>query len=524
MNNKEKIKQENPLNPPLEKGEDICGMELLAPAGSLEKLKIALIYGADAVYFGLPGFSLRAKASQFTKSEIREGVKFCREMGRKFFVALNIYAHNIHIDNLDKQLDFIKEIQPDGIILSDPGILRKVKEKLPKIDIHLSTQANATNKEAVRFWQEQGVKRVILAREVSLSEVEEIKKAVPEMELEYFVHGAMCMAYSGRCILSKWMLNRSANLGDCAQPCRWAWKPSFGKSLCSAKKKADRLHLRGSLHLPIEVNSARYSASSRALPKCWFPGYPEKLFSSLLSKLRSVIFMAVSSRASSKPRIPSYQDEQLLTTRIVDDKERFEMEVEEDQTGTYLFNSNDICLIEYLKELQEAGIDSIKIEGRNKSVYYVAMVVRAYRKVLDVLKKENSSVSIEGIDKEIQKQKKELEKLSNRGYWTGFALENEPPHLFDRASIDAREEFVGISLFEEQDLELSERKVFVHNRLDEGEKVEIVGPERKTKAQIISIKNEKGEALQSAHGGQNLVFQIKFDRKIKGIFVMRKKI
>jgi putative protease len=199
------------------------------------------------------------------------------------------------------------------------------------------------------------------------------------------------------------------------------------------------------------------------------------------------------------------------------------MEVEEDQTGTYLFNSNDICLIEYLKELQEAGIDSIKIEGRNKSVYYVATVVRAYRKVLDVLKSA-SWRSTEKVDKEIQKQKKELEKLSNRGYWTGFALENEPPHLFDRASIDAREEFVGISLFEEQDLELSERKVFVHNRLDEGEKVEIVGPERKTKAQIISIKNEKGEALQSAHGGQNRVFWIKFDRKIKGIFVMRKKI
>jgi putative protease len=515
MNNKEKIKQENPLNPPLEKGEDICGMELLAPAGSLEKLKIALIYGADAVYFGLPGFSLRAKASQFTKSEIREGVKFCREMGRKFFVALNIYAHNIHIDNLDKQLDFIKEIQPDGIILSDPGILRKVKEKLPKIDIHLSTQANATNKEAVRFWQEQGVKRVILAREVSLSEVEEIKKAVPEMELEYFVHGAMCMAYSGRCILSKWMLNRSANLGDCAQPCRWKYHGdyNFGKFRCQ--------NLRESLHLQDKVNSVLCSI------------FPRNLLKIIISKVKTgnKNNKVNSARCPSLPRtllkreiFNDYEEPLSLKTRIVDDKERFEMEVEEDQTGTYLFNSNDICLIEYLKELQEAGIDSIKIEGRNKSVYYVATVVRAYRKVLDVLKKENSSVSREGIDKEIQKQKKELEKLSNRGYWTGFALENEPPHLFDRASIDAREEFVGISLFEEQDLELSERKVFVHNRLDEGEKVEIVGPKRKTKAQIISIKNEKGEALQSAHGGQNLVFQIKFDRKIKGIFVMRKKI
>jgi putative protease len=466
-------------------------MELLAPAGNLEKLKIALIYGADAIYFGLPGFSLRAKASQFTKSEIREGVKFCRKMDKKFYVALNIYAHNIHIDNLDKQLDFIKEIQPDGIILSDPGILRQVKEKLPKIDIHLSTQANATNKEAVRFWQEQGVRRVILAREVSLREVKEIKKAVPEMELEYFVHGAMCMAYSGRCILSKWMLGRSANLGDCAQPCRWAWKSPFDKSRCSAKKKADRLHLRDSLHLPIEVNPVRCSSLPRTL-------------------LKREIFN-------------DYEEPLSLKTRIVDDKNRFEMEVEEDQTGTYLFNSNDICLIEYLKELQEAGIDSVKIEGRNKSVYYVAMVTRAYRKVLDVLKSA-SWRSTEEIAKEIKKQRKELEKLSNRGYWTGFALENEPPHSFDQASVDAKDEFVGISLFEDQDLESNERKVFVHNRLDQGEKVEIVSPKGKTKAQIISIKNEKGEALQSAHGGQNRVFWIKFDQKVKGVFVMRKKI
>jgi putative protease len=221
--------------------------ELLAPAGSLEKLKIDLIYGADAVYFALPGFSLRARASQFKKSEIKEGVEFCRKMNKKFYVALNIYAHNIHIDNLEKQLDFIGEIKPDGVILSDPGILRRVKKKLPEIDIHLSTQANATNKEAVKFWQEQGVKRIILAREVSLKEAKEIKKAVPEMELEYFVHGAMCMAYSGRCILSKWMLGRSANLGDCAQPCRWGWNSAFDKS--------NRRDLRGATYLQDKINS-----------------------------------------------------------------------------------------------------------------------------------------------------------------------------------------------------------------------------------------------------------------------------
>jgi len=454
-------------------------MELLAPAGSLEKLKIALIYGADAIYFGLPGFSLRARASQFKKSEIKEGVKFCRKMGKKFYVALNIYAHNVHIDNLEKQLDFISEIKPDGIILSDPGILRKVKKKLPEIDIHLSTQANATNKEAVEFWQEQGVKRVILAREVSLKEVKEIKKAVLKMELEYFVHGAMCMAYSGRCILSKWMLGRSANLGDCAQPCRWAWNSVSDKSCCR--------NSHDSLHSTTETNSVRCS------------GFPRTLL---------------------KREISDDSESQLyLKTNIIDDKNRFEIDVEENENGTFLFNSNDICLIENLSDLMEAGIDSIKIEGRNKSVYYVAMVVRAYRKVLDVLKKGDEKK----LKKEIQKQKKEIERLSNRGYWTGFAFENEPPHLFDKASVEGKDEFVGISLFGKKEINSEKRKVFVHNCLKCGDKVEVVTPEKVFKNKIIAIEDEGDNLIQSAHGGQGKIFRIEFNGRVKGDFVLRKK-
>jgi putative protease len=458
-------------------------IELLAPAGSLEKLKIAIKYGADAIYFGLPGFSLRAKASQFKPAEIKEGVDFCRKMGKKFYVALNIYAHNVHINNLAKQLEFIKEIEPDGIILSDPGVLRQVKKKLPKIEIHISTQANVTNKEAVKFWQEQGVKRIILAREVSLKEVEEIKKAVPEIELEYFVHGAMCMAYSGRCILSKWMLNRSANLGDCAQPCRWKYKnSSFGKFRRQA--------LRDSLHLPEEVNSAHCSSLPRTL-------------------LKRGIF-------------DDHEDQLLSKARIVDDKKRFEIEIEEDAQGTYLFNSNDICLIEYLDELQKAGITSFKIEGRNKSVYYVAMVVRAYREVLKALRGAKPK-QLEDI---IEKQKIELEKLSNRGFWTGFAFQDEPPHLFEKASNSASDEFVGIGLIEDDLIKSSERRVFAHNSFVLNDKLEIVTPEEIFKVEVLKIRenNKLNEDLNSAHGGQNKIFRIKFNKEIPGVFILRKKL
>jgi len=460
-------------------------IELLAPAGNLEKLKVAITYGADAVYFGLPGFSLRARASQFEKKEIIEGAELCRKKGRKFYLALNIYAHNVHIDNLTKQLEFIKKIKPDGVILSDPGILRVIKKELPKIDIHISTQANVTNKEAAKFWRDQGAKRIILAREVSLAEIKEIKKAVPDIKLECFVHGAMCMAYSGRCILSKWMLNRSANLGDCAQPCRWKYhgNSEFGKFR--------RQNLRDSLHLPDKLNSVLCSIFPRTLLKLVIPKYNV-----------------------------NKKDNEIKTMNIVDDKNRFEIKLEEDQNGTYLFNSNDICLIEHLKELQEAGIDSFKIEGRTKSVYYVAMVVRAYKKAMEGLQGAKPQV----LKVLIKEQKKELENLSNRGYWKGFMFQTEPPHLFDEAAKEAKLMFIGISLEDFENLDSAIRKVFVHNSFKKGDSIEAVTPSEIYKTKIIEINDDSAENLESAHGGQDKIFSIKFDKKIKGFFILRKKI
>jgi len=410
--------------------------ELLAPAGDLGKMKVAFEFGADAVYFGLPDFSLRARINKFDKKTIEEAAKYCREKNKKFYMTFNIYAHNVHLEKLPEQLKFIKEIKPDALIISDPGIFNIVKKEIPEMEIHLSTQANVTNYESARFWFEQGVKRIILAREVGLDEIKEIKEKIPELELEYFVHGAMCMSYSGRCILSKWMTNRSANLGDCAQPCRWKYH---------TKNKDD-----------------------------------------------------------------------IKTISVIDDQDRFEMDIEEDQNGTHFFNSYDLNLIEYLEDLVKVGVSSFKIEGRAKSVYYVAIVSRAYRKVLDaIIGVENKTEII----KIIKSQKKELDKLSNRGYWTGFLLNDEPPHLFDKAAIIASDLFIGISF---EDKFSKQRKVFVHNHFNLGDKIDVIISEGNLSTKILKIVLPNEGEKKSAHGGLGRIYEIDFDLKIKGVFLMRK--
>lgn len=422
-------------------------VELLAPAGDLEKMEVALRFGADAVYFGIPDFSLRARINKFDKNSIRKGAKMCRKMGKKFYVTINVYAHDYHIKKLPSHLKFIKEIKPDAVVLSDPGILEIIKKEMPKIEIHLSTQANVTNAAAAKFWLRQGVKRIILARELSIKEIAKIHKEVPKMQLECFVHGAMCMAYSGRCMLSKWMTGRSANLGDCAQPCRWKYK-----------KTSD------------------------------------------------------------------FQLDIGCQTSVIDDQKRFEVDLEEDSNGTYFFNSNDICLIEHLDELIKAGVISFKIEGRSKSVYYSAISTKAYAKVLSNLlsssaNKNGASKSKAEKNKIIKEEKKELEKLSHRGFWTGFALGDEPPHLYDKAYERGNLLFVGIS---KEDKKSKKRKVFVHNKIEKGDKVEIITPEKVFKNKIIKIKSPQKEEVDIARGGQGKTFEVEFEKEISGIFLMRK--
>lgn len=432
-------------------------IELLAPAGSVSKMKYAFHYGADAVYAGVPDFSLRARINDFTFASLKKGVELAHKSGKKFYVTLNIYAHNSHLSKLEKHLLRLKNISIDGIILSDPGILNLVKEYLPEVEIHLSTQANATNWQAVKFWASQGVRRVVLAREVTLKEIREIKKNVPEVELEYFVHGAMCMSYSGRCILSKWMSNKSANLGDCSQPCRWGFSTNYEQD----------------------------------------------------TKLRT-------------------GDGEVKEMKVVDNRGEFEIDLEEDRQGTYFFNSKDLNLLEFLKELAEAGVDSFKIEGRNKSPYYLATVVRAYRNVLDAILTGDKDYS-----KILKKEKENLDDLVNRGYTSGFLLGREPEHNFDNSHNQSRFQFVGEVLGHKTwDIKHESKResanlfeVRVHNAIYDVDRLEIVGKDGNHPVKILKMFDDKMKEVQSAHGGHGKNYYFVFDKEnIREMDFLRKKI
>ena len=432
-------------------------IELLAPAGSVEKMKYAFAYGADAVYAGVPDFSLRARINDFDWNSLKNGVEYAHKLGKKFYVTLNIYAHNVHLKKLEEDLEKLKEVNSDAVLISDPGVLEIIKEKLPKVEIHLSTQANATNWRAVKFWADQKITRVVLAREVTLDEIKEIKKNVPNVELEYFVHGAMCMSYSGRCMLSKWMRGRSANLGDCVQPCRWAYNDANQR-----------------------INANLQIANS---------------------------------------------DEEVKTMNVVDHQGEFEMEVEQDKQGTYFFNSKDLNLIEHSQSLADAGVESFKIEGRNKSVYYLAVVVRAYRNVLDATGKENY--------KKVLKQEKEnLDSLFHRGYTQGFLLGEEPEHNFKNSHDMPKYEFVGeITNDAKQRINANPRiandacliGVRVHNAIYLDDEVEIIDKNGNHKVKLEKIFNENMEEVQSAHGGHGKNYFLQVDRKnIQPMSLIRK--
>jgi U32 family peptidase len=427
-------------------------IELVAPGGSLEKIEYAYHYGADAVYVGLPAFSLRARINEFNDAKLKKAVEIARSAKKKIYFTLNIYAHERHLKLLKKHLAFIKNIKPDALIISDPGILRIIRKSLPKTRIHLSTQANTTNSEAVKFWKEQGVSRIILAREVTLLEIKEIRKACPKIELEYFVQGAMCMSYSGRCLLSKWMRDRSANLGDCAQPCRWKYHEA-----------------RNMEHVTQEGG--------------------EKII------------------------------------------------LEEDEHGAYLLNSEDLCLIEHIDKLISAGVDAVKIEGRTKSVYYVSVAVKAYRNVSDAVNSKKVKTEIKKI---IREAKKELEKLTNRGYTTGFLLGKDSWENNLSCSHRKNEyQFVGqilgsakpnrVYLVKSMAVPGALRseafnRVKIHNALKIGEKLEIISPAGLFSSSVIKIRDKNNELVAEAHGGNKSIYSIKLEKKYPPKSLLRKKV
>ncbi|EOD00122.1 peptidase U32 family protein [Caldisalinibacter kiritimatiensis] len=401
--------------------------ELLAPAGSLEKLKMAIIYGADAVYLGGQQFGLRAAAKNFTLEEIEEGVKFAHDRGKKVFVTVNILAHNNDLKGMPNYIEKLNEIGVDAVIVSDPGVINIVKEVAPDMEIHLSTQANMTNYASAKFWYNQGVKRIVVARELSLKEIKEIIENKPkDLEIEAFVHGAMCISYSGRCLLSNYMVGRDANRGACAHPCRW-----------------------------------RYYLVEEKRPGEYFP-------------------------------------------------------IEEDERGTFIFNSKDLCMIEHIPELIEAGIHSFKIEGRMKSAYYVATIVRAYRMLIDkYLDNPNDYVYND-------KWLNEIKKASHRDFTTGFYFgkPTEKDQLYTSSSYIRNYDFVGLVL--DYDKETNIATIQQRNRMFQGDEVEIFGPNKEHFNYVIEKMWDKdGNEIEVAPHPQQIV-KMKIDGNVEPWDMLRK--
>lgn len=402
--------------------------ELLAPAGDLEKLKIAVLYGADAVYIGGQQFGLRARAKNFTLTEMEEGIKFAHKNGAKVYVAANIFAHNRDFEGMDVFFKNMEDIGANGLIISDPGVYLTARETVKNMEIHISTQANNTNYKTALFWYNQGAKRIVLARELSFGEIGEIKSNIPaDMELEAFVHGAMCISYSGRCLLSNYLTDRDSNQGQCSHPCRW-----------------------------------RYNIVEETRPGEYMP-------------------------------------------------------IQEDERGTYIFNSKDLCMIEHIPELIDSGIDSFKIEGRIKTSYYVATVVKAYRKAIDDYLTDPSVY-----EKNKQSYINLIGHASNRDFTTGFYFSrpgaNE--HIYGESTYVRNYDFVGLVM--DYDEKTGMAKIEQRNKFANGDKVFFLKPENEGFSQTITeILDENFKVIESAPHPKQIVY-LKTKQKLKEYDILYK--
>jgi putative protease len=402
--------------------------ELVMPGGDLERVKIAFLYGADAVYVGLDKYSLRKAEVRFSIPEIKEAIEHAHNLGKKLYVTFNIFAHNEHFATIEADMKQIAKFGPDAFIIADPGILNVAKRVAPSVPIHLSTQANTINSESVKFWLSQGVKRVVLGRETTLEDVKQIKKAAPKMELEIFVHGAMCVSYSGRCLLSSALTGRSSNLGQCTQPCRWNYK----------LKQAPTYFLEE-------------------------PARPGEL-----------------------------------------------MEIQEDEHGTYIMNSKDICLVEYLDDISKAGIDALKVEGRNKTGYYLASVARIYRQGIDLVAVEKLTLKIK------KKLRTELEKVTHRPYTTGFLLnEAKKGETFEGRDPIYGNRYLGFVLPNQENESTKIVQVLVKNKIEAGKTYELITPTEIIKTSVKSITDRDNNSLSEANPGRaDETVLVEFDQKI----------
>jgi Collagenase and related proteases len=385
--------------------------ELLAPAGSLEKLKTAISFGADAVYLGGSKLNLRAFADNFTDEELKEGVEYAHQRGKKVFVTINVFPHNEDLEGLEEYLENLYKLGVDAIIVSDPGIIMTAREVVPKLEIHLSTQANNVNWKSAIFWHKQGVKRIVLARELSLNEVKDLTERIPEScEIEAFVHGSMCMAYSGRCVISNYITGRDSNRGQCAQPCRY-----------------------------------KYYLVEEKRPGEYFPVF-------------------------------------------------------EDERGSYILNSKDLSMIKHIPELVHSGINSFKIEGRMKSSYYVAAIVKSYRQAIDAYFENPEGYEFQ------QKWLDNLMKVSHREYFTGFYFGDPNKQKYETSSYVRDYDIVG--LVREYDKTTRVATIEQRNKVFEGDKVEVLRAIGDNfEISLDNMKNSKGEKILSAPSAQ-MIFTI----------------
>ena len=378
--------------------------ELLIPAGSLDVLKTAVIYGADAVYLGGEAFGLRAKAKNFTNEEIMEGIKFAHDHGVKVYITANILAHNDDLAGVEEYFEELKTIRPDALIISDPGVFTIAKRVLPDMEIHISTQANNTNYGTYRFWHELGAKRVVSARELSMKEIKEIRSNIPDdLEIETFVHGAMCISYSGRCLLSNYFTGRDANQGACTHPCRW-----------------------------------KYAVMEESRPGEYLPVY-------------------------------------------------------ENERGTYIFNSKDLCMIGHIPDLIDAGIDSFKIEGRMKTALYVATVARTYRKAIDDYLKDPVLY-----EKNMPWYLDQISNCTYRQFTTGFfyGKPDSEAQIYDSNTYVKEYTYLGIVGGSNAE---GLYRIEQRNKFSVGETIEIMKPNGDNiKAKVLRIVNEEGGEQESA--------------------------
>ena len=386
--------------------------ELLVPASSLEVLKTAVIFGADAVYIGGEAFGLRAKAKNFSHEDMEQGIRFAHEHQVRVYVTANILAHNDDLDGAAEYFKELKQIRPDALIISDPGMFMLAKEICPEIEIHISTQANNTNYGTYRFWWEQGAKRVVSARELSLQEIRQIREHIPsEMEIETFIHGAMCISYSGRCLLSNYFTGRDANQGACTHPCRW-----------------------------------KYAVVEEKRPGEYLPVY---------------------------------------------EKER----------GTYIFNSKDLCMIEHIPDIVDAGIDSLKIEGRMKTALYVATVARTYRKAID-----DWFESPEKYQTNMDWYRQEISKCTDRQFTTGFfyGKPSDEAQIYDSNTYINEYIYLGIVEMVTADGKV---KIEQRNKFCVGDRIEIMKPDgRNIEVTVLAMETEDGESVESCPHPQQILY------------------